>query len=784
MPDELWQEIYSTIINIASEHIPYKKPETKRTWLLGRTIKIAEQRKVAKAAVKCEEARKLDADFHRAARKDSEVHWDEYCKQLEEGCMKGIANYAFTQTDAEPADERGKEKASEEEEILQYEQDITELLLTIAGLHGKIEHLQHQKARDDEDFSDLGSEYTASLPRCPQPFPNVVLALPPPARREEGHADLFLDVHKAMTSLENTILSHRSRISSTEAELEGSTRVPEICGALLMFFRRLCWAHPVSPYVCQSLEQSQQKFQGDDKGPQPQLRSEEESSAARLLPEEMSKYKREMALYEQRNAALRVALEGKDESLRRSKTTLCAYQDERDKLQRKVKELQDDLCKIKNLTDGFACPVQEGRPWGFQDPVAAAQNLIRCFQGASSTHPICHLFLQQDPQPMETHTIDMEAQIQQLNGHYTLHVCPPTFRFVEKLKCLNQLLSATLQECKSDSEGLSMLLGRRESDTTALRLAVQYSERCLEAYEVLWSLMAAQQRPRKESSEGGDVPVTAPGDLGSVCHEMKMAVMNEALRSWERCNVNNEGSGCADFKQSPPEPSGLEKDRKEVLQEYIRRLRAEQASLKLPASGTSPRTDFAAARINAGIVAKVAEVQRAWSDVLTPEAASPKMEKLHLVQELQTAREALADLNIQLHLTGKEKQGLELQTYTLKAQEAACLLIIRILQEDCEKSRGQQSGSSSSSSSSSSEDSDLRLMIGGGSRALCWAPGTAQSPLHMGGSSLVVCYCVVPMYRYDDTLHSRRESIPSRVAGSYLAAGRGSSSSAMMCPAQ
>ncbi|XP_060089069.1 harmonin-binding protein USHBP1 [Heteronotia binoei] len=190
-----------------------------------------------------------------------------------------------------------------------------------------------------------------------------------------------------------------------------------------------------------------------------------------------------------------------------------------------------------------------------------------------------------------------------------------------------------------------------------------------------------------------------------------MAVMNEALRSWERCNVNNEGSGCADFKQSPPEPSGLEKDRKEVLQEYIRRLRAEQASLKLPASGTSPRIDFAAARINAGIVAKVAEVQRALSDVLTPEAASPKMEKLHLVQELQTAREALADLNIQLHLTGKEKQGLELQTYTLKAQEAACLLIIRILQGDCEKSRGQQSGSSSSSSSSSSEDSDLRDYI-------------------------------------------------------------------------
>ncbi|KAL8177586.1 UNVERIFIED_CONTAM: hypothetical protein K2H54_013775, partial [Gekko kuhli] len=579
--------------------------------------------------------------------------------------------------DAQPAGERFQEKASDEEEILRYEQDITELLLTIASLHGKIEHLQHQKGRDDEEFSDLGSEYTASLPRCPRPFPNLVLALPPPARSEEGHADLFLDVHKAMTSLENTVLSHRRRIPSSEAELEGYTRVAE------------------------GLEQSLQKFQGDDKEPLPQLHSEEEASAAGLPPEEMSKYKREMALYEQRNAALRVALEGKDEALRQSKTSLGAYQEERDKLQRKVKELQDALGKLENLPD--AVPIQEGGPWGFQDSVAAAQNLIRCFQGASSAHPLCGLFPQQGPQPMETRAKDTEAQIQQLHG------------FVEKLKCLNQLLSATLQDCKSDSERLSMLLGRRESDTTALHLAVQYSERCLEAYEVLWSLTAAQQPPWKESAEDGGVPVTAPGDLD---HEKKTAVMNEALRSWERCSVNSEGSGCDNFKQSSPQPSGLEKDRKEVLQGYIRRLRAEQASLKLPASRPPPRADSVAARLNAGIGAKVAEVQRALCDVLPTEAASPKMEKLHLVQELQTTREALADLNIQLHLTGKEKQGLELRTYTLKAQEAACLLIIRILQEDCEKNRGQQAGSSDSSSSSD-EDNDLRDYI-----PVCASKGT------------------------------------------------------------
>nr|XP_056700649.1 harmonin-binding protein USHBP1 [Euleptes europaea] len=585
-----------------------------------------------------------------------------------------------------------EEKASDEEEILRYEQNITELLLTIAKLHGKIEHLQHQKAREDEDFSDLGSEYTASLPRCPRPFQNLVMALPPPVHTEEGHADLFIDVHKAMTSLENTVLTHRSRIPSAEPNLEGYAQAAE------------------------SLEQSLQEFQGDDKELLTQLYGKAEASAAGLPPDEMSRQKREIALHEQRNAALRVALEGKDEALRRSKTALCTYQEERDKLQRKVKELQGALCTIENFEDGFASPTRAGELRGFRDPVAVAQNLIRCFQGAPSTHPLCCLFPQQGPQPMESHTKDMEAQIQQLRG------------FIEKLKGLNLLLSATLQECKSDSERLSMLLGRRESDTTALRLAVQYSEQCLEAYEVLWSLAAAQRHPWKESAEDGDVPGRDDkesqiifrmarlyemidhrrcGDPGGVCHEMEVAVMNEALRSWERCSVDSEGSGCADFKQSSTEPSGLAKDRREVLQEYIRRLKAEQGSLKLPTQRTLPGADSVAARINAGIGVKAAEVQRALCGILPAEDASPKMEKLQLVQELQMTKETLADLNIKLHLTEKEKQGLELRTYTLKAQEAACLLIIQILQGYRETSRGQLSGSSDSSSSSD-EESDLR----------------------------------------------------------------------------
>lgn len=47
-------------------------------------------------------------------------------------------------------------------------------------------------------------------------------------------------------------------------------------------------------------------------------------------------------------------------------------------------------------------------------------------------------------------------------------------RNIEKLKCFNRLLSAVLQENKGWCESLSMRLGQREAEATALRLALQY----------------------------------------------------------------------------------------------------------------------------------------------------------------------------------------------------------------------------------------------------------------------------------------------------------------------
>ncbi|KAM6465142.1 harmonin-binding protein USHBP1 [Liasis olivaceus] len=620
--------------------------------------------------------------------------------------------------EGEPPGTEEQEEASGEEALLHYEERITELLVTIARLQGKIERLQRNEAREEENFSDLGSESTASLPRCPSLFASRTRSPPPPpAGPEEGKADLFLDVHKAVTSLENVVLSYRSCLPSAEAELEGYARVAEGLEAKLM------------------------KLQQGSLGP---FRQEAPAPA----------YERTVALYKERNAALRAELGAKEEALRRSSASLSAYQEERSKLQRKVRELHGSLSRVEIRSDGAPRPLGEREPRGAQDPLGAAQDGLRAPRGATGIQPACTLSASA---PTETHSTPEQ-----------LH------RSVERLGRLNRLLSGALQESKTAAERISLLLGRQESDHTALALAARCSERCLEAFETLWALTATED----ESEDGGGAPwageaaqrwgpllAHAPsGWLGPVqllpplpkrlCTapledplqaslrgqrplagpspnghnslppevrarasaltlppwsllaggpDRSSPALDRARRFLQACSAASKSSREQDgIQESSLELLGSEEDAKARLRECIGCLRAEQGSLKLPAPQPPPGPGSVAARLNAGIGAKAAEGRRAVQEALPGPAPRPKVEKAQLPRELHAAREALVDLGTRLHLTAKEKQGLELRTHTLQAQEAACLLVIQTLQQEQRDLRGQPAPSSGSSSSGGS----------------------------------------------------------------------------------
>lgn len=95
--DELWQEIQSTIIETVEKHIPYKKPEKRRTWLSAKSKSpIKEEQPKLPGTASRDKARRLNAEFQRATRKDKEQYWNQRCKQIED-FQKGHTRHLFTQ---------------------------------------------------------------------------------------------------------------------------------------------------------------------------------------------------------------------------------------------------------------------------------------------------------------------------------------------------------------------------------------------------------------------------------------------------------------------------------------------------------------------------------------------------------------------------------------------------------------------------------------------------------------------------------------------------------------
>ncbi|XP_059575986.1 harmonin-binding protein USHBP1 isoform X2 [Alligator mississippiensis] len=570
---------------------------------------------------------------------------------------------------AEEADAAG----TDEQDILCYEERITQLLVTITHLHGKVERLQQRGAREDEEYSDQCSEYTASLPRCaPQPPPP---RLPPP--REGVGPDMFLALQQVLASLEHTVSARRCcvlRLAGAGAETgTGGEERAQVVETLEELERGL----GLSP----GLEMAAVQAPGE--------------RVAELSPElgaeETSWYGKEAGTLAERNMVLRAALGSKEQELSRAQVTLQALQEERDRLQRKVKELQDSLYQLETPGQawsppgsattpirGAGSPVGEGDPWLLQDPLARAQSLLQCLKDHPAMQPLCRLL----PSAPELSGRELDDQQQQLRG------C------IERLKGLNHLLAGALRECKSDSERLSMLLGQHESNSTALRLAAQCSERRMEALEVLLALA------RAKLDAGGRSPSAAPVEHAS---QDAAAVLAEARRFLGRAEPDGQeaagGPGTCG-QQSPPSPEE-EEEEDGVLREYLQRLQAEQAAVEVSLLELGcPGPPGAMTRPSDAIRAKVEQAVQASLAALPGERPRPKLDKTQLLQELAALQESMADVKTQLHLVEKEKRGLELGTYTLGAQEAAYLLLIEHLQQERDAGSGPPSPGSSTSESS------------------------------------------------------------------------------------
>ncbi|XP_029074974.1 Usher syndrome type-1C protein-binding protein 1 isoform X2 [Monodon monoceros] len=440
------------------------------------------------------------------------------------------------------------------------------------------------------------------------------------------------------------------------------------------------WRH--QPPRCPGPLEAKDRSEG---GPKPCLEQEQAGSC-----------QRDAARLTERNAWLRLALGSREDELIRTQNSLKAFQVEKEMLQREVQELQDSLLRLKPFPppscdqaggsgSGSSSSGADGETWGTQDPFSLAHPLLRRLQSDSSTQMLGSLPIQLLAPEMHI----MEAQMEHLQGN------------IEKLKCFNRLLSAVLQEYKGRCEGLSMRLGQREAEATALRLALQYSEHCEEAYGALLTLRKA--------------------DSGA--EEAFMDDLEVAEKEAQRLLVQEEAAMDGGILQDPrPSPEGSSVDRptpQEVaiqLHGYVQRLQERRALVKIPPEPGPTLAPMSAVPRAEAMVQAILGTQ--------PGPALPRLEKMQIQEDLVATRETLADLMLRLQLVRREKRALELREAALRAQGPAHVLLLEQLRWERAKlwTGGANSSGGDSSGGGSSGDEEE------------WSKGTPAVP---GGSRAV-----------------------------------------------
>ncbi|XP_068012412.1 harmonin-binding protein USHBP1 isoform X2 [Melanerpes formicivorus] len=547
--------------------------------------------------------------------------------------------------DEEKDDEEEEEEEEEEmmggtEGILHYDQHLARLLATVAKLHRRAEQLQHRAGREDEEVWEGTASLPAASPTAASPQPQCLDGkLDGGTGLEAPGPDLFAALQHAVSSLERAVFSRHRRAPPQPLPGEEWARAAK---SLEELDRAPCWA---GRPVCHGPED------GGGEGPL----AEEAAVAAALA----------------RNVALRAALGRREEELCQAEDSLRALRGDRDRLQRKVQDLRDALCRLEEPEgSGSDTP-------GPGTPLAQSQLLLDQPQGHDGAQPHAPL----SPQPSEGARREQEERAQQLQG------C------LARLQEVNRALAGALQDCKSDAERLSMVLGQHEARSTALRLALRCSERCGGAYAALLELVRGKRSREQDGTRGG---AGEEQSLGQGQGSSPTPMEGRQLQGGAETEVQEE-SGDSRL-QSFPAP--LEEG---ALREHIRRLRTEQAALEAslqdaPAPTSTHRSQDARTR-----------AERALQDARDLLPGWRRPEKAELLQDLAVLKEAMADLKTRLQLAQREKRGLEVLVAGQGPREAALCLLLQHLQQEQDGDHSHPP-SSPSSSSSSEEDAPTARM--------------------------------------------------------------------------
>ncbi|XP_052454582.1 colorectal mutant cancer protein isoform X1 [Carassius gibelio] len=614
----------------------------------------------------------------------------------------------------------------QERTTLRYEERITELHSIIAELNKKIDLLQGATIREEDEFSELRSDLSHSQQEVNEDDRSVdqdpdqaSISLPENQSTlvtadMDNCSDLNSELQRVLTGLESVLCGRKKStcslsVAEVDRHIEQLTTASEHCDLAIKTVEEIEGAlgRDFYPSLC----------------------------------EERVRWEKELAGLREENESLTAMLCSKEEDLNRTKATMNAIREERDRLRRRVRELQTRLQSVQPgapSSPGRLTPA--GRPINPSTgelstssssndiPVAkvaervklsktrseslpaersvlgseissigvssnVAEHLAHSLQDCSNIQEIFQTLYSHGSAISESKIREFEVETERLNSR------------IEHLKSQNDLLTITLEECKSNAERMSMLVGKYESNATALRLALQYSEQCIEAYELLLALAESEQglvlgqfRVAGVSAVGEQAGEESITQILKKAHDSRKTAENAAkdlltrldgscgaafaVQPWESLSSNSHTSTTSSTASSCD--TDFSKDDEQRLKDYVQQLKNDRAAVKLT----------------------MLELESVHIDPLNydlkPRADSQRLdlENAVLMQELMAMKEEMAELKAQLYLLEKEKKALELKLSTREAQEQAYLVHIEHLKSEVEEHQEQRRRSLNSTSSS------------------------------------------------------------------------------------
>ncbi|XP_032663341.1 colorectal mutant cancer protein isoform X2 [Odontomachus brunneus] len=258
-------------------------------------------------------------------------------------------------------------------------------------------------------------------------------------------------------------------------------------------------------------------------------------------------------------------------------------------------------------------------------------------------HLVSDLLEQSNLQELNGSEKQFEVETERLNSR------------LEHARANNAVLALTLHESKAQCDRLSLLVGKYESNATALRLALSYSDRAIEAYDVLVALLESE--------------IALSTERNSVTIDNRRAAENVAYHVLNRLE-----NDCANTLAAPWEDSMVLSDESEVtwcvedeqrLRRHISRLKGERTMVRSTA---------------VELESVHAEPLNSKNTISLAEARKLDLETAVLMQELMAMREDKAELRARVFLLEKERATIELKLNARDTQIAAQHATIQHLQ--------------------------------------------------------------------------------------------------------